>query len=153
MGKMITRIPSSHLLISSLLSKPHDSTSALKALPGKVDIKRHSPSILYQLCIKSFFNPLPVSVRWALTKMVPKIAATCLFALVDTLNQSFDTWFLSNLIYYICSKLLLTFQHPHPFLPPPHTKSLNMGFVQWMLTKMAMKMAATCPFAFVDTLN
>ena len=46
MGKTINRIPSSHLLISSLLSKPHDSTSALKALPGKVDIKRHSPGIL-----------------------------------------------------------------------------------------------------------
>ena len=31
--------------------KPRDLTSALKALPGKVDIKRHSPSILYfQAC-------------------------------------------------------------------------------------------------------
>ena len=27
------------------------STSVLKALPGKLDIKRHSPSILYLLCI------------------------------------------------------------------------------------------------------
>ena len=27
------------------------STSVLKALPGKLDIKRHSPSILYLLCL------------------------------------------------------------------------------------------------------
>ena len=29
------------------LSKPHDSTSIFKASPGKLDIKRHSPSFLY----------------------------------------------------------------------------------------------------------
>ena len=27
--------------------KPRDLTSVLKVLPGKIDIKRHSPSILY----------------------------------------------------------------------------------------------------------
>ena len=43
MGKLINRIPGSRLLISSL------PTSVLKALPGKLDIKRHSPSILYFL--------------------------------------------------------------------------------------------------------
>ena len=54
MGKLINRIPGSRLLISSLpgsalrthvesLGKPRD----LKALPGKLDIKRHTPSILY----------------------------------------------------------------------------------------------------------
>ena len=55
MGKLINRIPGSRLLISSLpglalrthvesLRKPRDvkSTSVLKALPGKLDIKRHS---------------------------------------------------------------------------------------------------------------
>ena len=58
MGKLINRIPGLRLLISSLpgsdlrtlvesLGKPRDSTSVLKALPGKLDIKRHSPSILY----------------------------------------------------------------------------------------------------------
>ena len=56
--KLIKRIPGSHLLISSLpnsdlnrhfelLDKPRDSTSILKALPGKLDIKRHSPIILF----------------------------------------------------------------------------------------------------------
>ena len=30
-----------------LLGKPRDSPSVLKALPGKLDIKRHSPIILY----------------------------------------------------------------------------------------------------------
>ena len=56
MGKLINRIPGLCLLISSLprsalrthvesLGKPRDSTSVLKALPGKLDIKRHSPSI------------------------------------------------------------------------------------------------------------
>ena len=41
MGKLINRIPGSRLLISSLPG------SALRAEPGKLDIKRHSPSILY----------------------------------------------------------------------------------------------------------
>ena len=60
MGKLINRIPGSRLLISSLpgsalrthvesLGKPPMSTSVLKALHGKLDIKRHSPSILYLL--------------------------------------------------------------------------------------------------------
>ena len=55
---VINRIPGLGLLISSLpgsasrmhvesLDKPCDSTSILKALPGKLDIKRHSPCILY----------------------------------------------------------------------------------------------------------
>ena len=57
MGKLINRIPGSCLLISSLpgsafrtyvelLASLAMSTSILKALPGKLDIKRHSPSIL-----------------------------------------------------------------------------------------------------------
>ena len=58
MGKLINRIPGSRLLISSLpgsalksmLNRSASlamSTSVLKALPDKLDIKRHSPSILY----------------------------------------------------------------------------------------------------------
>ena len=59
MDKLINRIPGSRLLISSLpgsalrermLNRSASlamSTSVLKALPGKLDIKRHSPSILY----------------------------------------------------------------------------------------------------------
>ena len=58
MGKLINRIPGSRLLISSLpgsalrthvesLGKPRDVNKRFKALPGKLDIKRHSPSILY----------------------------------------------------------------------------------------------------------
>ena len=59
MGKLINRIPGLRLLISSLpglalrthvewLGKSLGmSTSVLKALPGKLDIKSHSPSILY----------------------------------------------------------------------------------------------------------
>ena len=60
MGNLINRIPGLGLLISSLpglalrthvesLHKPRDSASLLEALPGKLDIKRHSPSILYVL--------------------------------------------------------------------------------------------------------
>ena len=56
--KLINRITGLCLLISSLpgsasrmhvelLGKPRDSTGILKALPGKLDIKRCSPSILY----------------------------------------------------------------------------------------------------------
>ena len=58
MGKLINRIPGSRLLISSIpgsplrthvesLGKPRGVNIVLKALPGKLDIKRHSPSILY----------------------------------------------------------------------------------------------------------
>ena len=58
MGKLINRITCLCLLISSLsglalrsmLNRSANlamSTSILKALPGKLDIKRHSPSILY----------------------------------------------------------------------------------------------------------
>ena len=57
MGKLIKRIPDLRLLILSLpcsVSRTHvislgmspDSTIVLKALPSKLDIKRHSPSIL-----------------------------------------------------------------------------------------------------------
>ena len=55
MGKLVNRIPGSRLLISSLpgsASRTHveslaDLTSVLKALPGKLDIKRYLPRILY----------------------------------------------------------------------------------------------------------
>ena len=67
-NQLINRIPGSPLSISSLpgrasrmhvewLGKPRDSTSILEALPGKLDIKRHSPSILYVtliVCIDAF---------------------------------------------------------------------------------------------------
>ena len=57
-------IPGSRLLISSLagsalrthaesLDNLAMSTSVLKALPGKLDIKRHSPSILYVLTLNA----------------------------------------------------------------------------------------------------
>ena len=60
-GKLLNRLPGSHLLIYQVYqtpllecmlngsANPVMSTSILKALPGKLDIKRHSPSILYQL--------------------------------------------------------------------------------------------------------
>ena len=38
---------STSVLEACLVSKPSYSTSIFKALPDKVDIKRHSPSILY----------------------------------------------------------------------------------------------------------
>ena len=62
MGKLINKIPDSRLLVSRLLclvlrthveslGKPRHSTMVLEALPGKSDIKRHSPRILYILVI------------------------------------------------------------------------------------------------------
>ena len=58
MGKLIKRISGSRLLISSLpgsalrahvelLGKPIDFNKGSQAFPGKLDIIRHSPSILY----------------------------------------------------------------------------------------------------------
>ena len=72
MGKLIKRIPGLLLLISMLpgsalrthvesLSSLAMSTSVLKALPGKLDIKRHSPRILYML--SSFIPPLSTSSK------------------------------------------------------------------------------------------
>ena len=57
MGKLIYRIPGSRFDIKLLgsasrvcvesLGKPRDSRSILEALPGRLNIKRHSLSILY----------------------------------------------------------------------------------------------------------
>ena len=49
MGKLINRIPGSSLLISSLpgLALRMHVESLGRALPGKLDIKKHSPGILY----------------------------------------------------------------------------------------------------------
>ena len=68
LGKLINRIPGSCLLISSLpgsasrthvesLSKPVMSTSIPEALPDKLAIKRHPPSILY-LSVTSHMNSI-----------------------------------------------------------------------------------------------
>ena len=48
-GKLINRIPGSRLLISNLPGSASlaMSTGVLKALPGKLDCKRHSACILY----------------------------------------------------------------------------------------------------------
>ena len=61
-GKLVNRLPDLHFLISSLPGsalRTHVSlamsTSVLKALPGKLDIKRHSLSILY-LSVTSHIN-------------------------------------------------------------------------------------------------
>ena len=48
MGNLINRIPGLRLYVESSASLAL-STSVFKALPGKLDIKRHSPSILYLL--------------------------------------------------------------------------------------------------------
>ena len=61
MGKLINRIPGSCLLIPSLLGsalRTHVLRSVLKALPGKLDIKRHSSSILYFKLEFAVMNPL-----------------------------------------------------------------------------------------------
>ena len=63
MSKLVNRIPGSPLVISSLpgsalrlhvesLGKPWNVNMRSQSLIGKLDIKRHSPSILYLLEIK-----------------------------------------------------------------------------------------------------
>ena len=67
MGKLINRIPGLHLLRSSLLGsasrmhvkslgKPYDVNMRSQALPGKLDIKKHSPSILYVISVETVFD-------------------------------------------------------------------------------------------------
>ena len=62
MGIGINRIPGSRLLISNLpgsalrTASLAMSTSVFKALPGKLDIKRHSPSILYVIFMLQKFH-------------------------------------------------------------------------------------------------
>ena len=66
MGQLINRIPGSCLLISSLpglvfrthvesLGKPRDSTSVLKALPGKLDMK--STNLVFSIYSKTQNQP------------------------------------------------------------------------------------------------
>ena len=78
MGKLINRIPGSRLLLSTLpgsaLRTDVDrsaslaiSTSVLKALPGKLEFKRRSPSILYisfQLTSYRYFITKKVKYIW-----------------------------------------------------------------------------------------
>ena len=62
-GKLINRMPGSRLLISSLPGSASlvMSTSVLKALPGKLDIKRHSPIFSF-----STFTDL---ISWSSTRL------------------------------------------------------------------------------------
>ena len=60
--RLLSNLPSSALRMHvEWLSKHRDSTSILKALPGKLDIKRHSASILHgsaSMAIRqAFFKP------------------------------------------------------------------------------------------------
>ena len=59
-----------------------------------------------------------------ITKMSPKMATACHFALVDTLTKSFITQFLPNFIYE---------------LSPNYCSFLNMGFVWWTIIKFIAK--------------
>ena len=73
MGKLINRIPGSRFFISSLPGlalRTHVewlglamSTSILKDLPGKLDIKRHSPSILYILASTCYFSTYQIGIQ------------------------------------------------------------------------------------------
>ena len=82
MGKLINIIPCLGLLISSLpgstsgmhvesLGKPHDLTSVLEASPGKLDINRHSPSILYLPTPCSTMTAVATSIKVIWKKMDP----------------------------------------------------------------------------------
>ena len=45
-----------------LLDKIHDSSSVLEAFPGKLEIKRHSPSILYRANVRL----VPILMSWSI---------------------------------------------------------------------------------------
>ena len=83
LGKLLNRIPGSGVLISSLPGSAKESmlnqsaslamsTSIFEALPGKLDIKRHSPSILYLFgsihsknpCVLPLFVPVGGHPAW-----------------------------------------------------------------------------------------
>ena len=83
LDKLLNRIPGSGLLISSLPGSAKEwmlnqsaslamSTSVFEALPGKLDIKRHSPSILYLFgsiysknpCVLPLFVPVGGHPAW-----------------------------------------------------------------------------------------
>ena len=70
------------------------STSVLKALPGKLDIKRHSPSILYYML--SYFSDMRVSentksIVQKLLVMNPKERLTA-SQVLDSLGSVIATW-------------------------------------------------------------
>ena len=100
MGKLINRIPGSYLLISSLsssalrmhvesLSKPPDVN---KASPGKLDIKRHSPGILYFLFS---VYPFGLVIPSGFTRWFDTITLMCF--VVHMNGVTYDT----NLVFYL----------------------------------------------------
>ena len=74
MGKLINRTPSSHVLISNLPGLAlRTLTSILKALPRKLDIKRHSPSILYTVFVSFISLFTKNSMQAKIIPLVPSV--------------------------------------------------------------------------------
>ena len=71
MGKLINRIPGSRLLISSLPGSAL--RTHVESLPGTLDIKRHSPSILYRIPPSNVPDSFQV-----ITKDKPTSLCTCM---------------------------------------------------------------------------
>ena len=138
-GKLINRIPGSRLLISSYQAPLWKrmlnwstslamSTSVLKALPGKLDIKRHPPSSLYfslilwiAHCEMWIANILHVSkINWIYKGQTTKLfwpirASSCelciascklwivhceLQVVLQVWKNLFDVWFYTHLKWF-----------------------------------------------------
>ena len=78
------------------------STSVLKALPGKLDIKRHSPSILYLSVQQNPKSPLEAADLQMPAKVRSYVCTCCD---LDILRHSTEL-----LLYFVRKEMLSSFQ-------------------------------------------
>ena len=104
-----------------------------------VNYHQISPKFHARITLSTLAKPKYMFCPVKDNKMAVKMAASCRFALVNTLNKLFITRFLPNYIY----RLLLSNSFPRS----------TVGIVRWIITKMAAQMATACLFACVDTLT
>ena len=89
LGRLINRIQGPRILIPNLLgsalsendfelfNKPRDSTGVLQVLPGKRDIKRHTPTILYILLNPLIWQHQRIMAKKSLSQ-IQRILGECL---------------------------------------------------------------------------
>ena len=83
------------------------STSVLKALPGKLDIKRHSPSILYVL---DFFFLSSLSIAMLMQKEVVGLFISDMFVIVTCQFKSA----VLMISFHICRELFCSVMMAYP---------------------------------------
>ena len=69
-------------------AEPRDYTRVIEALPDKLDIKRHSPGILYLQCHLHREGPVVSGKSLHLSQLIPDLCQYSDFAVGDPLSHS-----------------------------------------------------------------